>query len=185
MDQSKITSWDSATFMLLQTIRGQQFFLTLPKVFDLLCSDVHVAVNCWDCVIVLCTACVLGPRCCMNFQRAFFSTLHDVLAGKKDQRCLFPALIFFYKPPWNLWFIISVVRGVLRGLGNNQLWIFHAKGNKYKVGMQKIMLRYVKAKYFPNVNLVKYLTVTICTGMSQTGGQGGGFILLCRVLKVS
>ena len=72
-----------------------------------------------------------------EFSEGFFSTLLGVLAGKKDQRCLFPALIFFYKPPWNLWFIISVVRGVLRGLGNNQLWIFHAKGNKYKVGMQK------------------------------------------------
>ena len=94
--------------MLLQNMRSQQFFSTLPKVFDLVYSDVHVAVNCWDCVIVLCTACVLGPRCCMNFQRAFFSTLLGVLAGKKDQRCLFPALIFFYKPPWNLWFIISV-----------------------------------------------------------------------------
>ena len=128
-DQNKSTFWDSATFMLFQNIRGQQFFLTLPKVFDLVCSDVHVAVNCWDCVIVLCTAFVLGPRCCMNFQRAFFSTIHGVLAGKKDQRCLFPALIFFYKPPWNLWFIISVVSAVLCGLGNNQLWIFHAKGN--------------------------------------------------------
>ena len=89
--------------------KTQQFFLTLPEVFDLLCSDVHVAVNCWDCVIVLCTSLVLGPRLLHEFSEGFFfDTTRCVLAGKKDQRCLFPALIFFYKPPWNLWFIISV-----------------------------------------------------------------------------
>lgn len=58
--------------MILPNMKIPEYFSTLPKVFDLVCSDIHVAVNCWDCVIVLCTACVLGPRCCMNFQRAFF-----------------------------------------------------------------------------------------------------------------
>ena len=70
-----------------------------------------VAVNCWDCVIVVpllsrAGGTVLARLCALRELTSFFFFWHTyiqtVLCREKDQRCFVGCFNFYYKPPWNV-----------------------------------------------------------------------------------
>ena len=83
-------------YLITMLLLCQQYFLTLLKDFDLLCSDVHVAVNCWDCVIVLCTTAqpgCLGRVSAWIFRGLFFGTTR-CFGRKKRSKVFVPCFNF-------------------------------------------------------------------------------------------
>ena len=66
-----------------------------------------VAVNCWDCVIVVPllsrAGTVLALLCALRELTSFFLTyIQTVLCREKDQRCFVGCFNFYYKPLWNV-----------------------------------------------------------------------------------